>query len=62
MMRVRAHFEIPRELVDPQVAFLLLRPVAADAMRLQESVKRLRSTNGTDQGAAGVEDQSGGEG
>jgi hypothetical protein len=28
-MRVRAHFEIARELVDPQIALLLLRPMAA---------------------------------
>ena len=47
MMRVSAQFEVARELIDPQIALLLLRPMAAEAMRLQKGIKRFRRMNGT---------------
>jgi hypothetical protein len=59
MMRVRAHLEIARELVDPQVALLLLGAMATDAVFLQESVIRFRSEDSTGKGKASGE--SGGE-
>lgn len=52
MMHIRSHFEIARELVDPQIPLLLLRPVTTDAVLLQEGVTRLRSEDSTGKGKA----------
>ena len=51
-MTVRAQLEIARELVDPQLPLLLLRPVAADAMLAQEGFKGFRGADGTGEGKA----------
>ena len=47
MMRVRAQFEITRELIDAQIALLLFRSMAAEAMRFEKSVIRLCGVDDT---------------
>ncbi len=59
VMGVCAQFEITRELVDPQISLLLLGAMTADAVFLQEGVKRLGSADGVWQASA--DDEEGGE-
>ena len=54
---VRAQFEIARELVQPQIALLLLRPMTADAMRLEKGFKWFRPEDGARQAQVGGEEQ-----
>jgi hypothetical protein len=53
MMRVRPEFKIPRELINAQIALLLLRPMAADAVCLKKGIKGFRSVNGSSENKAG---------
>ena len=43
MMAVQARLEVARQSVDPDVAFFLLRAMAADAVFFQKNFKRFRS-------------------
>ena len=58
-MNVATPLEIPGEAVDSDIPLLLLRTVAADAMRLQKPFKRFRAVRRTCQTKAGNEDQAG---
>ena len=55
MMRVRAHFEIARELVDAQITLFPLGAMTTDAVFFQESVIRFRCEDSTGKGKASSE-------
>jgi hypothetical protein len=61
-MRVGAQLEIPRELVDAQVTLFLLRPMAREAMRLEEDIEGLGSAGRAGEESAGGEKGDGTEG